>query len=342
VSAPRGEHPLADRRSAVSASSPPDRSADTLRANAPSLSVNVAGAEVVAALGEAGIQTILLKGASLQRLLYDDGSPRPYGDLDLLVAPDRWHAATDVIQGLGFGHVFTETAETGVPGHAGLWTREEDGVSVDLHWRLLGVEVTPAEAWRVLSASTETMTLAGIDVEVLSPPANALHVALHAAQHGPQSGRPIADLERAVERLDDPTWRAASTLARELQAEEMLAAGLRLVQPGEAVAARLGLPPHRSVETALRWSSAPSVSLGIQKLARTPGLRRKAALLGRELVPSPEFIRAWWPPARRGGWRLLVGYLWHPVWLLTQALPAWRAWRRAVRELRDPRSASRP
>ena len=316
---------------------PPPRepSAETLRANAPSLSVNVAGAEVAAALREAGIRAILLKGASVQRLLYDDGASRPYRDLDLLVAPDRWREAADAIQSLGFGHVFTETAETGVPGHAGLWTRRRDGVSVDLHWRLMGVEVTPTEAWRVLSASTEPMVLAGMEVEVLSPPASALHIALHAAQHGPGTAGPITDLERALERFDDRTWQSAHTLARRLQAEEMFAAGLSLLPPGDAVAARLALPAHESVETTLRWSSAPSVSIGIEKLARTPGLWRKSALLGRELVPSPEFIRLWWPPARRGGWRLVVGYLLHPLWLLTQAVPAWRAWRRTVKEIRD-------
>ena len=56
-------------------------------AAANALLLDLAAARASAALRDAGIRAILLKGPVIARWLYDDGSERNYGDVDLLVAP---------------------------------------------------------------------------------------------------------------------------------------------------------------------------------------------------------------------------------------------------------------
>ena len=205
---------------------------------------------------------------------------------------------------------------------------------MDLHWSLIGVGAAPDDHWRVLASSTEKMVVGGVEVEVLAPEAIAFHVALHAGQHGPANPRSLADLQRALETLDRSTWRAASELAKRLQATELFAGGLRLLPAGEALAAELSLSERKAVVTVLLTRSQVVLGMGLERLARTPGLRRKLILLGRELVPTRAFMRSWWPKVERGRVWLVAGYLWRPVWLLIHVGPALIAWRRAVRDSR--------
>jgi putative nucleotidyltransferase-like protein len=295
-----------------------------------SLLQDAASAELISALHDDGTATILLKGPSIDRLLYGGSGERSYVDSDLLVPPDRIDAARRELRELGFSPYAQPYGEAPELEHGEAWTRDPAEIMVDLHWTLPGVGVRAAELWRILAGSTETIIVAGTKVTALSREGICFHIALHAAHHGRAGARSLIDLELALESLDRRTWRAASDLAERLRATERFAAGLRLVPAGAQLAADLDLPEGRSVETVLLARSQTLLTFGIERVARTPGLRRKLAMLGRELVPTPAGMRSWWPRAERGrGW-LLVGYLWRPIWLLIHGGPALIAWRRAV------------
>jgi hypothetical protein len=294
---------------------------------------DVATAELVSALEARGIPSILLKGPSIDRLLYG-GNGRSYVDSDLLVAPDGIEAVRTELRELGFSAYTPPYGEASELEHGEAWIRGDSELMVDLHWTLAGVGVAPAELWRVLANTTEPIVVVTTEVAVLRPEGIAFHVALHAAHHGPANPRSIGDLDQALSVLDAGTWRAASALAARLEATELFAAGLRLVPAGGSMAAELGLPDTPSVQTVLLTRSQTTLTLGIERLAQTPGLRRRLALVGRELVPSPGMMRHWWPPAARGRVWLLAGYVWRWAWLLAHAGPAVIAWRRAVRESR--------
>jgi hypothetical protein len=314
--------------------SSPERAADVevLRQTAQSLMLDVAAAELVSALRDAAVPSIILKGPSIQRLLYADGAPRPYCDSDVLVAPDRLRAAGAVLEKLGYARQYRGEMAGGT--HADLWIRSRDGTHVDLHWTLCGVEAPPVELWRALAATTETINVGGVEAEVVTPPGIALQVALHALADGPTNAKSISDLERALAQLDESTWRAAAALAETLRTTETFAAGLRLAPAGEALAGKLQLSARTSVETAVRSRRKDPLSVGLAELAATPGLRRKLSLLARELVPSRRFMRFWWPPSGRGGLWMLAAYVRRPIWLLVWSGPALITWRRAVRESR--------
>jgi putative nucleotidyltransferase-like protein len=292
------------------------------------LAVDAVAADVISAFRQAGIRPILLRGPALARLLYDD-RVRAYGDIDLLVSLDDVAKAEGVLSELGF------TPSPNIVhfqrDHAATW-RRADRVDVDLHHTLVGVGGSPSDVWSALSSRIESMAVGGIEVEVLSPAASAMQIALHAAQHGVEVQRPMRDLERALTRLPDETWDTAASLARTLDATAAFATGLRLLPPGERIAARLGLPQEQSAEIALRARTPPPVSRGIMRLGKTRGLRAKTKLLARELVPERVFLRRQSALARRGRVGLAAAYVYRPFWLLWHVVPAVRAWRRAQRE----------
>ncbi len=271
------------------------------------LTVDATAAEVIGAFRRAGVRSIVLKGPSLARWLYEPESTRISADVDLLVAPPDRVAAEHALASLGFKPFPTNVVEDR---YALPWSRRGNPVYVDLHLTLLGVNVSNEKAWDVLSRETDEMTIGGVSAAVLAPPARAMHVALHAAQHGARFERPLEDLRRALAQLPLEVWRDAADLASELEAEPMFAAGLGLLVPGKALLRTLGFPERKTVETvevALLARSPPHVALGLHRLTTLPGLFPKAAFVARKLVPPPEWMRAWLPLARRGTPGLLAG-----------------------------------
>jgi hypothetical protein len=292
--------------------------------------------EVSSALVGAGIRALLLKGAALATWLYEDGTLRPYGDADLLVAPADFGQAERVLRGLGFVALHPGLSAIEEGGRARVWTRA--GATVDLHRGLCGVGIDPALAWSVLTADVETLAVGGGRVEVLGRPARALHVALHAAQHGPSHPKPGQDVSRAVAQLPTATWQAAADLAARLDAREAMAAGLRLDPQGARLAALLDLPAGASLAIAVRAASATRGAASLAELIGTAGFGAKAAYFARRAVPTPAGLRAEWPAARRSFATMAVGYVWVPLWRASR-LP--RAVLAVARASRENRTASR-
>lgn len=299
------------------------------------LRIDAGAADVIGRFELAGVRALLLKGPSIAQWLYTEADPRAYVDCDLLIAPSDLEVAGEVLGSLSYSCRFDEQ---GMPSwwreHAGVWLRESDGLTIDLHRTLPGVRVDDDAAWRMLSADADVVVVAGRQVPTLGLPARALHVSLHAAQHGAGWARPMADLARALRAADDDVWREAAALAAELEATDALVAGLRLTAAGAQLARRLQLPGTRSTDAELRASSPPPLALGFEQLARAQGVRLRMEIVWRKLVPPPAFIRHWDPRAAHGGLALLRAYLRRPIWLLCNAPRGLRAWHRARRSVR--------
>jgi hypothetical protein len=304
--------------------------ASALLATARSLAVDRFTAEVVRAFDHAGVESVLLKGATFVDWLYDRGEIRAYLDSDLLVPPEDAIAAERVLQALGFERLPEPPPLRGAP-HAAPWGREGDTTSVDLHYTLFGSGASPTEVWNALRPHFRPMSVAGLTVRVLDDAGRALLVALHAAQHGGLTERPRRDLERAVERVPQETWERAARLAVEVDAITPFASGLRLMPAGAMLAERLTLPEPGLFGLLEEGTGAP-LALGFERLARTPGLVGKLALIRREVAPSADRLRWLSPLARRGRLGLAAAYIHRPLWLLRRAPPSWLAWQKRRRE----------
>ncbi len=292
-----------------------------------SLLVDRLTAEVTTALASRGLDAILLKGPSLATWLYGEEELRPYSDCDLLVSPAALPAVQEVLRELEFNDHLDPLGHPRLESHS--WMRGGD--SVDLHTTLIGIRADQEKVWRTLNAMTERQSVGGTTVKVLDETARALHVVLHAAQHGREEDRPLEDLARAIEKLSTAEWAEVALLAQRLEATEAFATGLRLLPRGGTVASELGLPARPSTDALLRLEPVP-LAQGFEQLATTVGVRARLTLILRELFPTAAFLRWWSPLARRGRIGLLAAYCWRPVWLLIHAAPGFLAWREARRD----------
>jgi hypothetical protein len=287
-------------------------------------------AEIVAALADAGIRPILLKGPAIVRWLYpDDPWRRSYCDADLLVGPGDRMAARDVLVGRGLAPSAHPRLEA--DGHHALsFVREVDGATVDLHHSLHGMLDVPAERiWTAAQRDAATITVAAAGVAVLGPAMRLLLVALHLGAHDGPGDQAWVDLTRAFAVATAAEWEAVLALAEQLDVAHELAA--RLSRRGEAAALvrRLGPQPPAMrywLVAAVDAGRAPTAALAIDRLMAADGMapriryaRAKLAVSAHELAPP-----AAWVLARTGSLSLARGA--HAVILagrLPRALGAW-------------------
>lgn len=304
---------------------------DALLATLRTLAVDRVTAEVVRAFEHAGIPSVLLKGPSVALWLYPGGAGRPYVDSDLLVPPEMWTRAEEVLRSLRFVNLFAGTTIDERDPGACPWRRMQDGAVVDLHRRLRGVGVSDGECWRLLAAHRESMSVGGMAIDVLDPAARALNLVLHAAEDGIGNQSSVHDLARGLAVLPPVVWNEALTLSVEFKAGASFAAGLRLLPPGRVLAERLKLPISSSVDVRLHAMSAPPLAFGFAALHQIDGVGRKLRFLTRNLVPTPAYMRFLSPLARRGRLGMIAAYVCRWLFLVRYAASGYRAWRRVYR-----------
>ena len=290
------------------------------------MAVDAVTAEVVSALADDGVDSLLLKGPSVADWLYDEDS-RTYVDSDLLVAPDRMAAARATLERLGFRQQFGSLPHPGMEAPPSApWQR--DAFQVDLHERLEGAMADRGRLWGVLWKDRTELVVGGRSVAALGESARLVHVALHAAHHGPRAEKPLRDLRRALDRLDDASWAAAAEVAGEIGAASAFAAGLDLVPEGRALLERLEMAVPSSPTWFLEHDETP-VAAGIERVREANGLGAKLAIVRHEAFPSAEFMRWWTPLARRSQPGLIAAYVWRWAFLLGHLPGALVAGRRA-------------
>jgi hypothetical protein len=316
------------------------------------LLLDAAAAESIATLRAEGIRAILLKGPVTAQWLYSGHAPRSYFDVDLLVAPDEFPRALRTLEGIGYRSYF-EVRDTVEGAHAVPLRLERPsaadstqfpaGLSVDLHWRFDGVGASDEVFWTVIAGDAEQMLISGREFEVPSEPARALLLALHAGTFHGSFRQPLRDLDRALERLPDDTWRAARRLAMRLDALPRFTAGLGVRPLGLKLIDRLDLKGTVDVRSALHAAGAPpAVADGLVRLRAERGVGPRARLLARALIPTRAHLRLTHPRlARLGILGLALAYMYRPIWLLAKLPAALRAQARARRiaradDLGDP------
>jgi hypothetical protein len=97
-------------------------------------------AEILRALRQNGLKTVIMKGAGLARFTYADPALRPFGDLDLLIRPEDIDPTHRVLGDLGY------TIFQGAPSEVDRKWRHGRGyfdlarrrLPIDVHWRYSG------------------------------------------------------------------------------------------------------------------------------------------------------------------------------------------------------------
>lgn len=290
------------------------------------LALDAVAVRTCAALRSRGITAILLKGSGLGRRL-GVADQRLYRDVDLLVAPQTFDPAQDLLDELGYRSLMPDARADDWPHwHARPWRVPGPlRLTVDLHRGFAGV-ADPERFWTAVSTTSERLELAGGWVPVPDSACAALLVALHAASPG-RSGRPRTDLTRALAVFPPAIWRAAADVADRGRATPAFALGLRQVEQGAVLAAALNLPDHVPASRQLAARRAPATAYSLARLVELPTGRARLRHFAVRLFPSPAAMRVAGRLARRGTAGLILAYA------VRLARHAWRL-PGAVRELR--------
>lgn len=295
-------------------------------------------AEACWALEQAGVDVLVVKGPTLMDWLYPEGG-RESADVDLLVRPEHWAGAVQVLTGRGFGETYAGTREGETAEHSLDLQRHDPelgGHGVDLHRYFPGIDLDPARAFDVLWGRRERGAQAGVGVWYPDVVARALVAGLHAARD-PGSAKAAEDLRRALVALDAGRAAGAAELAG--HAPGRLAAGAALAAPEARqlaelaalaallrarVALRAGLETHAEsasyverlglgdVEVSAYWElmshSSGRLAARMDQWQRRPW-RARPALVWRWLFPTPALMRVRDPGASRGRVGLGVAYV---------------------------------
>ncbi|MEV7398554.1 nucleotidyltransferase family protein [Aeromicrobium sp. NPDC092404] len=309
------------------------------------IGLDMATAEVVDALADRDIDAVLLKGPSTVRRLYaDDPDQRLYVDVDLLVAPESFDAAEDVLAACGFS-----------PGLGRLRAVEREWMpvtpwertsptpaQVDLHRGFHGVRDFAA-FWSVMAGHTEEILVHDRSVAVPDASGCALVVTLHDTAVA-RTSKAAEDLARALTQLDDKTWAQAARRADACGAAESFALGLSHHPEGRRLAERLGLAAPLSPSVVARNLAEPgddpapaaAAALLLERFEDASRWRERGRVVLNIVFPSADHLRAHRPLARRGPLGLAAVRLTWPVALLTRAPKVLLLVRRAQRRSDDP------
>src|SRR5439155_532119 len=96
---------------------------------------------------EAGLQTMVLKGAALSTLYYRDTGARPMLDFDVLVHTGEATTALDVLERAGWRLTAGLSRRQLLASRHSMALVAPDGLSVDLHWRALDQPARDDDFW---------------------------------------------------------------------------------------------------------------------------------------------------------------------------------------------------
>lgn len=277
----------------------------------PRASSELLHAEVGYLLRRAGIPCLHIKGPSVALWLYDEGE-RPWGDVDVLVPPDRVDDALSALAAAGIvernpGLDWRRSGDHAITLAQGADHRRMGGSDVDLHHRFEGLDSDPDRTFAELWRRREPVQLAHVDVWFPDLTSRALLVAVNAARSSGE--QPLSDLRRVLAAAGEQEWDLVVALAADLDAQSALRAGLELDAAGHEVVGRTALASSPvSAEWQLRAAGASKTAVRLEALGGLHGTRRWVTLL-RWMFPPPSVIRTRDVAARGNAWRLLGGYL---------------------------------
>lgn len=211
------------------------------------------------------IGLLVVKGPALAMQAYGDAAMRSYGDLDLLVRHADIAAATKLMTDAGYeAHVPSSAIAAGkVPGQY-MFRQREAKLLVELHNdRTMRYYPRPLPI-EELFARQVSMAMDGRDVPAPCVEDHLVLICIHGAKHFWERLQWIADVAALVARQPDLDWERATESARQVGAETMLHAGLRLaadvlqttLPAGVAARVESNASAKSMTEQALRWLPA--------------------------------------------------------------------------------------
>jgi hypothetical protein len=201
-------------------------------------------------LVDAGVRTVLLKGAALTRNVYHDPVLRPYADVDLLIAEDKIDKAKQVLIGCGYSlapELLSEKFNRDYHMNLPFVRREPAPIHIELHWKLTDRFSLIAFDEEEMLLRAQSVSIGAAKTNILDPSDELVYLAAHLDNHGylnralldskarqfllhPLSGNRLiwfTDLHELISR--GPNWAEVLRRAKATRAADALSVSLRLV-----------------------------------------------------------------------------------------------------------------
>ena len=251
-------------------------------------------------LAGAGIDFVVLKGATLAHTVYPDPSWRSFGDLDLLVKATDWRTVHDHLGSLGFTRHMPEPRKGFDErfGKAAVLTNG-DGIEVDLHRTLamgaFGQWIGSDDLFR----ETAEMQLAGRTILRLNDTAAFLHACIHAILGwNPPQLWPLRDVLQLAHH-GAVRWDHAAELSKRWRLRGVV--HMALTTASESLGVALPEPAHRMLErerpgrremAAMRAYLQPGGAGPLATIGAIRGIGARISYVSMLLFPSREFLAA--------------------------------------------------
>jgi hypothetical protein len=228
------------------------------------------GAGAIRSLSQAGIETIVLKGAALGATHYRDPGMRPMVDFDVLVPRDRAVDAVTALESGGLGpHPDVPPPRERIPVHHSTPMVGPGGHELDLHWYALWRSSPDEDLW----AGSVPLEVAGQHTRVLCPPHQLLQTVCHSTWFNLGWIHWIADamvVLRGEETFDWP---------RLVQAARARQLGPMLVSPFSYLREAFGAPIPNETISELGAQPAARLEGRFLRAARSPATARNFLLI---------------------------------------------------------------
>lgn len=271
---------------------------------------------VLAALKQAEIATLPIKGPLLAKKYYQNVALRRFVDLDIVVERSRVHAAIDELVRFGYEPGYDRSPDElqrAIDAHLGIeMVHPERGMIVEVHWALLNrtydVDLDVEDVWK----RADTMSVGGSQISFMSTEDVLLYLSVHGAKHywaALKWACDVAEVLRATPSLD---WDAVTRRAEAARCTRLLLLGVGIAH---------------------RWLDAPVPGPVLAAARRDPTVERlirriEAGWLFSEqpLEPTPSLRKFWFTARTRRHLRDNLRHFWHHAKLVVQPSEKDRAW----------------
>ena len=212
--------------------------AEAVQSNAHVYMRAVAETSVIAAkLRDAGIDFVLLKGLGVAAKYYPEPAQREMIDVDLLVEGERFEEAEAIVTRRGFrryypGFEISDRVRRSFKSihNAFSFARGEDGLQIDLHWRMVQNPALLPWLESEWPSLTRWDSSAGRDLPMLKAAPHFVYIMVHGAKSGWARLKWLADIDRVVRGLSAEEASEVARVARHENLEPLVAASLGLSQ----------------------------------------------------------------------------------------------------------------
>ena len=256
-----------------------------------------AAGDAVAALEEAGISPLVLKGAALAELAYGDAGARPMFDVDLLVPPARAREAMAVLGEAGWASSYPDPAGR-IRVHHSVDLSRPPGGELDLHWQSLWLAADDRPLWD----AAVPLRLGDTEARAVGAADNLLIVCAHGLPWAEVPAiRWIADATTLI-RTAEVDWDRFEAEARRRRLAIWAAVALRFLReelgiaevPAVVVEELAAEPASRAERTALASALRPDSPLRTYRLARERHRRLRDMGAAETPIRFLPFAREFW------------------------------------------------